>query len=45
MDRRMNNQKDQLSKEALVQWKNCFLEDAIWENLYDLHQQYPDFNP
>ena len=45
MDRRMNKRKGQLCTEVLIQWKNCFPEDATWENLYDLRKQYPDFNP
>ena len=45
LDRRMNKRRGQLCTEVLVQWKNCFPEDATWEVLYDLQKQYPLFNP
>ena len=45
MDRRMNKRKGRLCTEVLVQWKNCFPEDATWELLYDLQKTYPYFNP
>lgn len=31
--------------EVLIQWSNYFPEDATWENLYDLLNMYPGFQP
>jgi hypothetical protein len=28
----------------LIQWSNMFEEDATWEILEELSQQFPDFN-
>ena len=45
LDRRMNKRRGRLITEVLIQWSNCFLEDATWECLYDLQQKFPSFNP
>ena len=31
--------------EVLIQWSNCFPEDATWECFYDLKKQFPFFDP
>ena len=45
LDRRINKRKGRAITEVLVQWSNCFLEDATWECFYDLQYQFPFFNP
>ncbi|GKV24163.1 hypothetical protein SLEP1_g33810 [Rubroshorea leprosula] len=30
---------------VLVQWSHAYLEDATWEYLYDIQQQFPNFHP
>ena len=45
LDRRLNKRKGRAITEVLVQWSNCFIEDATWESLYELQQQFPSFNP
>ena len=45
LDRRMIKRRGRPCTEVLVHWSNCFLEDATWENFYDLQQTYPLFNP
>ena len=36
LDRRMNKRRGKLITEVLIQWSNCFQEDATWECLFDL---------
>ena len=45
LDRRMTKRRGRACIEVLVQWSNCFPEDATCENFYDLQQLYPLFNP
>ena len=44
-DRRINKRKGRAIIEVLVQWSNCFSEDAIWKFFYNLQCQFPSFNP
>ena len=44
LDRRMVKKHGSAHTEVLVQWRNSFPEDASWESLPLLLQQYPDCN-
>ncbi|GMI64925.1 hypothetical protein HRI_000161800 [Hibiscus trionum] len=45
LERRMVKKGNRAVTEVLVEWTNSFPEDATWENLYKLQQQFPSFNP
>ncbi|GMI69926.1 hypothetical protein HRI_000661900 [Hibiscus trionum] len=45
IDRRIGRKGNRAVTEVLVEWSNTFPEDATWEVLYQLQQQFPDFNP
>ncbi|XP_052879082.1 transposon Tf2-1 polyprotein isoform X1 [Gossypium arboreum] len=45
LDRRMVKQGNHAAVEVLVEWGDTFLEDATWENLHDLQQRFPAFDP
>ncbi|GMJ13949.1 hypothetical protein HRI_005064100 [Hibiscus trionum] len=45
IDRRIGKKRNRAVTEVLVEWSNTFPEDATWEVLYQLQQQFPDFNP
>ncbi|GMI95061.1 hypothetical protein HRI_003175400 [Hibiscus trionum] len=45
IDRRIGKRGNRVVTEVLVEWSNTFPEDATWEVLYQLQQQFPDFNP
>ncbi|GMI64735.1 hypothetical protein HRI_000142800 [Hibiscus trionum] len=45
IDRRIGKRGGRAVTEVLVEWSNAFPEDATWEVLYQLQQQFPDFNP
>ena len=45
LDRRMNKRKGRLITEVLIQWSNCFPEDATWECLFELQEKFPSFTP
>ncbi|GMI89883.1 hypothetical protein HRI_002657600 [Hibiscus trionum] len=45
IDRRIGKKGNRTVTEVLVEWTNTFPEDATWEVLYQLQQQFPDFNP
>ena len=36
LDRKINKHRSKAITEVLVQWSNCFPEDATWECLYEL---------
>jgi hypothetical protein len=45
LDRKMVKRGNHIVTMGLVQWSNGTLEDATWENFYDIQQQFPHFNP
>lgn len=45
LDRRFTKKRGRATKELLLQWSNCFPEDASWEIFYELLQKFPNFNP
>ncbi|GMI68863.1 hypothetical protein HRI_000555600 [Hibiscus trionum] len=45
IDRRVGRRENRAVTEVLVEWFNTFPEDATWEILYQLQQQFPNFNP
>lgn len=45
LERCMTKRGNRAVTEVLVQWSNAFPEDATWELLYDLQQQFPSFDP
>ncbi|GMI77062.1 hypothetical protein HRI_001375500 [Hibiscus trionum] len=45
LDRRIGKKGNRAVTEVLVEWTNTFPEDATWEVLYQLQQQFPEFNP
>ncbi|GMJ08032.1 hypothetical protein HRI_004472400 [Hibiscus trionum] len=45
IDRRIGRKGNRAVTEVLVEWSNTFPEDATWEVLHQLQQQFPDFNP
>ncbi|GMJ12996.1 hypothetical protein HRI_004968800 [Hibiscus trionum] len=45
IDRRIGRRGNRAVTEVLVEWSNTFPEDATWEVLYQLQQQFPNFNP
>ena len=45
LDRRMKKQGNHAITEVLVQWSNGYPEDATWEKLHHLQQQFPEFDP
>ncbi|GMJ10271.1 hypothetical protein HRI_004696300 [Hibiscus trionum] len=45
LDRRVGRRGNKTVTEVLVEWSNTFPEDAAWESLYQLQQQFPEFNP
>ena len=45
LDRRLVNRRGRAVTEVLIQWSNCFPEDATWECFYDLKKQFPSFDP
>ncbi|RCU34989.1 hypothetical protein DVA76_18475, partial [Acinetobacter baumannii] len=45
LDRRMVKWGNRAATQVLVHWSNSSVEDATWEFLYDLKQQFPNFNP
>lgn len=45
LDRRMIEKGNQAATEVLVEWFNTFPEDSTWEDLQELQQRYPAFDP
>ncbi|GMI67905.1 hypothetical protein HRI_000459800 [Hibiscus trionum] len=45
IDRRIGRKGNRAVTEVLVEWSNSFPEDATWESLHELKQQFPAFNP
>ncbi|GMI66113.1 hypothetical protein HRI_000280600 [Hibiscus trionum] len=45
LDRRIGKRAGRAVTEVLVEWTNSFPEDATWEVLYLLQQQFPQFHP
>lgn len=45
LDRHITKRGHQAFTEVLVKWANSFPEDASWEILSVLQQQYPNFDP
>ncbi|GMI77908.1 hypothetical protein HRI_001460100 [Hibiscus trionum] len=45
IDRRIGKRGNRAVTEVLVEWSNSFPEDATWEVLHSLLQQFPQFNP
>ncbi|OMO94502.1 reverse transcriptase [Corchorus capsularis] len=43
LDRRINKRRGRMITEVLVQWSNCFPEDATWECLYEGEGAMPIF--
>lgn len=44
LGRRMIKRNNVAETEVLVQWKNCFPEDATWEQFSSLQEKFPAFN-
>ena len=44
LDRRIGKKCGHAVTKVLIQWSNCFPEDATWESLFDLQRQFPSFN-
>ncbi|XP_077215876.1 uncharacterized protein LOC143850517 [Tasmannia lanceolata] len=45
LDRKMVKRGNRAVTQVLVQWSNTYPEDATWEYLRDLQQQFLDFRP
>ncbi|GMI86825.1 hypothetical protein HRI_002351800 [Hibiscus trionum] len=45
LDRRIGKRGGRAVTEVLMEWTNSFPEDSTWEALYQLQQQFPQFNP
>jgi hypothetical protein len=42
LDRKLMKKGNGVANAVLVQWFNLYPEDATWEDLFDLHKQFPD---
>lgn len=45
LDRRMTKKKGRVIMEVMIQWRNSFPEDAMWETFQDIQDKFPDFYP
>ncbi|GMI79919.1 hypothetical protein HRI_001661200 [Hibiscus trionum] len=45
IDRRIGKMGNRAVTKVLVEWSNSFTEDATWEVMHLLKQQFPSFNP